>query len=430
MVQTARRCYFSLIALTLLTLAHAGPVIAVTYYVAPNGNDDANGSLASPFQTLTKVVRIAQPGDVIEMRAGTYTGGIIISRPGTKDAWITIRPYKKEKVVIDGESKPITVYFYHDKFVPLYWVMEGLEIKGGDYAVKIDTPRVKLLNNNLHSARADIIKVVRPADDVVIYGNEIHHNAARNGANAQGVDIVGANNVWIAQNYVHDIPSIGMYAKGNASNAVFENNLVENIYARGIMLGQSSGREFLDPNKPYESYDGIIRNNIIKNVRGACLATASSRNAKIYQNICYNVASEFNGAIFVSNESELGQAGTNVEIKNNIIVAQGNRPMVFIAVNAMTDDTTLNIDHNIYWTTKGAGAVTFSWDRGAGEAKPSSPAFWAATFGKWKLMTGKDARSIITDPEQSKFSAKFSAYINCSSPPCSGGPTDTQYKEE
>jgi len=92
----------------------------------------------------------------------------------------------------------------------------------------------------------------------------------------------------------------------------------------------------------------------------------------------------------------------------------------------MTDDTTLNIDGNIYWTTKGADAVTFSWDRGAGEAKPSNPAFWAATFAKWKLMTGKDAGSIITDPEQSKFSAKFSAYINCSSLPCSGDFTEAQ----
>jgi len=50
--------------------------------------------------------------------------------------------------------------------------------------------------------------------------------------------------------------------------------------------------------------------------------------------------------------------------------------MVFIAVNAMTDDTTLNIDHNIYWTTKGAGAVTFLWDRARGK-QASSPAFWA-----------------------------------------------------
>ncbi len=419
MVQKARRFYFSLIAL--LTLAHAGPAIAVTYYVAPNGNDDANGSLSSPFQTLTNVVRIVQPGDVIEVRAGTYAGGIVISRPGTKDAWITIRPYKKEKVIIDGENKPITIYFYHGNFVPLYWTMEGLEVKGGGYVVKIDTPRVKLLNNNLHSSTEDIVKVVKTADEAVIYGNEIHHNNARNGANAQGVDIMGANNVWVAHNYVHDIPSIALYAKGNASHTVFENNRVENIYARGIMLGQNSGRQFLDPNKPYESYDGIIRNNMIKNVGGACLATASSWNAKIYNNTCYNVASELNGAIFVSNESELGQAGTNIEIKNNIIVAQGNRPMVHIAVNAMTDDATLNIDGNVYWTAKGGQAVTFSWDRGAGESKPSSPAFWAITFAKWKSMTGKDATSIVADPEQHKLNTQAGARISCTGVLCSDG---------
>ncbi len=403
---------FPLVAMT------ADPALAATYYVATNGNDDNSGALAAPFRTLAKAVRAVEPGDTIELREGTYAGGIIVSRAGTPDAWITLRPYKKEKAVIDGEGKPVAVYFYNDNFSPVYWIMQGLEVKGGGYTVKIDTPRVKLLNNNLHGASEDIVKIVKTADEVTVSGNEIHHNNARNGANAQGVDIMGANNVLVADNYVHDIPSIALYAKGNASHTVFENNRVENIYARGIMLGQNSGRQFLDPNKPYESYDGIIRNNVIKNTRGACLATASSLNVKIYNNTCYNVASEFNGAIFVSNESELGQAGTNVEIKNNIIVANGNRPMVHVAVNAMTDDATLNIDGNVYWTAKGPEAVTFSWDRGAGESKPSTPSFWAVKFDKWKRMTGKDVSSVIADPGQGKFNTKAGAQLSCSGAAC------------
>jgi len=51
---------------------------------------------------------------------------------------------------------------------------------------------------------------------------------------------------------------------------VFENNRLENIYARASCWAKLR-REFLDPNKPYESYDGIIRNNVIKNVAALVL---------------------------------------------------------------------------------------------------------------------------------------------------------------
>lgn len=373
---------------------------AATLYVATDGNDNGKGTVASPLRTLAKAVSAVQPGDTIEMRAGTYAGGVVISKPGRRDAWITLKAHADEKVVIDGAGKSINLYFYHDNFVPLYWIMEGLEAKGGEYVVKIDTPRVKLFNNNFHGASADIVKVVKTANDITIYGNEIHHNNARNGANAQGVDIMGGDNILVAHNYVHDIPSTAMYTKGNASRTVFEYNRLENIYERGIMLGQSSGREFLGENKPYESYDGVVRHNTIRNTRGACLAVTSSWNAKVHNNTCENVASEFNGAIFLSNESELGQASTHVEIRNNLIIrsAQGNRPMIHVAVQAMTDDATLVIDGNTYWTPRGEQAVTFSWDRGPRETAASFPGFWAVNFDRWRRITGKDAASVITDP--------------------------------
>lgn len=390
-----------LIIISFIILVLVAPFAsAATLYVATDGDDGAKGTLGAPLRTLAKAMSAVQPGDTIEMRAGTYPGGIVISKPGRKDAWITLKAYADEKVVLDGAGKSINIYFYHDRAAPLYWIVEGLEAKGGEYVVKIDTPRVKLLNNNLHSASADIVKIVKTANDITLYGNEIHHNIARNGANAQGIDIMGADNVLVAHNYLHDIPSVAMYAKGNASRTVFEYNRVENVYLRGIMLGQSSGREFLDKDKRYESYDGVVRYNTIRNVRGACLAVASSWNAKIHNNTCENVASEFNGAIFVSNESELGQANTNIEIRNNLIVrsAQGSRPMIHVAVNAMTDDATLAIDGNTYWTPKGEQAVTFSWDRGQAESAPAFPAFWGVNFDRWRRITGKDTASVIIDP--------------------------------
>ncbi len=386
-------------SLAFLTTLIAPAAFGHTYYVDSKGDDANNGrALATPFQTLRKAVSVVQPGDTIELRAGVHRGGVAISRPGSRKAWITLRPHRREKAIIDGSGTDMTLYFYGEQ--PMYWRVEGLEIRGGKtYVIKIDTPRVQLLGNNLHGSGADIIKLVKTADDVVIKGNEIHSPQAGKGDNAQGIDIVGASRTYVGHNYVHDIPSIGMFAKGNATDTIFEHNRLENVYQRGIMLGQATGKQFLDPDKPYESYNGIIRHNVIRNVAGACLAAASSYNARIYKNRCYNVASRYNGAIYLANESELKQASTGIEIRDNIVVraAEGRRPLVFIAPDALTDDKTLVITNNTYWAPPDQAAATFSWERGASE-KGSCPTFYGATFEKWRRLTGKDDGSLLADP--------------------------------
>ena len=361
-------------------------------FVAENGNDTSgDGSFSRPYRTIGRAVSVVNPGQTIEVRAGANYCGTLISRPGTPNGWITLRPYNGEAVRVIPCGRADVVYFYNDGFAPMYWIMQGLEVQGGTgYTVKIDTPHVKLINNNLHSAALDIVKIVGTADDVVLFGNEIHSNIAANGANAQGVDIVGADRTWVAYNHVHDIPSIGMYAKGNARNTVFENNRVENIYARGIMLGQSTDQALMTDG-PYEAYDGIIRNNVIVNTGDACLATASAYNIKIYNNSCYNAATRAQAAIFLSNESETPQGGTLIDIKNNIVYAAADttRPVVKIGAAALTSDSAVSFDRNLYWSGAGASAVTFLWeDRGLNNVSLSA----------WRSATGNDAASLAGDP--------------------------------
>jgi len=367
-----------------------------TYYVATNGDDSSPGTLAAPFRTIGMAAGVVKPGDTIEVREGVYAGGLMIRSRGTQEAWIKIKPYQQEHVVVDGAGADVNMYFLDgswsvDSQEPMHWIVEGLEISGGNvYAVKIDAPFVRLVNNNIHGSQNDIVKLVRTANDVTIYGNEIHHNIAAAGANAQGIDITGPDRTWVAHNYVHDTVSIGIYSKGNAHYSLFENNRVENIASRGIMLGQNTGAEFMKPGEVYETYDGIIRNNVIINTSDACLATASSINVKIYNNSCYNAASRSHGGIFVSNESEIGQAGTNVEIKNNIVVTSGSdRPAVKIGPGAMTDMQTLHIDNNIYWTMNGS-EPTFTWD--------DTAALYNVPVSAWRNASGQDANSKLIDP--------------------------------
>lgn len=376
------------VAATLARLTNVG-VAGRTYYVANDGNDNADGlSLTTPFASIERALSAVGPGDTIEVRGGTYVprgNGFPLNAAGTKDARIKIEAYNGEHVVFDATGKGYAVYV--DAAAP-YWIIEGIEMSGGSsYTIKIDAPNVNLVNSNLHGSSNDIIKLVQTSNDVVIYGNEIHHNNAGPGANAQGVDIVGADRVWLAHNYVHDTASIGMYAKGNARNIVFEYNRLENIHSRGIMLGQSTDANLLwDGN--YETYDGVIRNNIIVNTDDACLATASSFNVKILNNSCIGAAKIYHGGIFVSNESVVGQAGTNVEIRNNIVVTDG-RPAFKIGPAAMTDMATLTVDNNIYWSN--GAPVVFLWD--------DTPGLANVGIDQWRATLHKDAASQVVDPK-------------------------------
>src|SRR5690349_4837625 len=90
------------VAVVLIALSFAASADAATYYVATNGNDGANGSLATPFKTLTKAASVTRPGDVVEVRGGVYMQTAQITATGTANARITIRAYSQETPIFDG----------------------------------------------------------------------------------------------------------------------------------------------------------------------------------------------------------------------------------------------------------------------------------------------------------------------------------------
>jgi hypothetical protein len=415
----------------------------ITYYVAPTGSDSNNGrSLAAPFKTIGKAVNSVAAGDIIEVRAGTYVVNTMITTPGSSSGWITMRGYNGETPVIrNANNSSPTIYFYHDDCDesvigngsgntdcrPFYWILQGLQIEGptaGDdgNAVKIDTPKVKLVGNKLCCAYADVVKVVRTANDTEILNNEIWQDS-RVSSNAQGVDIVGADRVRVAGNYVHNVTNIGIYAKGNSRNPVFENNLLVNIgdanNGHALMLGQDTDDyRLVDGN--YETYDGIARNNVVVNATWSCVATSSSYNVHIYNNSCYNTGTSTHGSIFLSNESSIGQTGANIEIRNNIVYGSANNPVVKIDNNAMSSYTTLYIDHNIYYVS--GGAPKFTWD----EAGLSN-----SSFSSWQTQiaarTGHADSSIVANPLYSDTSTSSSTALTlqATSPAINAGVTSS-----
>jgi len=73
------------------------------YYVAPDGDDDAPGSLDAPWQTWQHALDSAAPGDVIYLRGGTYQPQqrVRSNVNGTASGWITVSGYPGEGPILD-----------------------------------------------------------------------------------------------------------------------------------------------------------------------------------------------------------------------------------------------------------------------------------------------------------------------------------------
>lgn len=125
---------FFLIAFS--SMAMASPK---TYFVAANGSDSNTGlSADSPFAGIPKALGVAQPGDTIYVRGGTYaySSTISISKSGTASANFSLLAYPGERAVLDFSGTA-----FGKKGISLtgnYWHIKGFDVKlAGDNGIYI-----------------------------------------------------------------------------------------------------------------------------------------------------------------------------------------------------------------------------------------------------------------------------------------------------
>jgi len=77
-----------------------------TYFIAVDGEDTNEGDYYNPFKTLSRALEIAQPGDTIYLRGGTYLsiGNREISNNGAENKLIQIFNWMDEKPVFELSS--------------------------------------------------------------------------------------------------------------------------------------------------------------------------------------------------------------------------------------------------------------------------------------------------------------------------------------
>ena len=298
------------------------PVTGV--YVSPNGNDStATGSIDAPYKSINTALAAARSGDTIILRGGTYREGVNVR---VRIPNITIKSAKGEWAVIDlttynsGHNEDSGVYFDVDSSGGR---LHGIEVMGGFYAVCMETrwdwgdPANRAGASNiiiedciLHDSRYDVIKIKPNCNSVTIRYNEIYNSgqafAGRtpNGEdNAEGIDNVNGNNMIVQNNYIHDICSNAIYAKGGATDVLIEHNWIERAYGGGVLVGFDTSPEFFNlTTNPqyYENIRGIVCNNLIINTGWEGIGLYGSKDAQIYSNTLVNVANggQYHSAIY------------------------------------------------------------------------------------------------------------------------------------
>jgi len=409
-------------------------------YVSTTGNDStADGSIDKPYKSINAAISAAPPGGTVILRGGTYHE---YNNVRFTKADLTLKSAKGEWAVIDF---PLA----HD---PNIWKqtsavrfdpnssgskLQGVEVIGGFYAVCLETmwdwgqpdrsgaSNIIIEDCILHDSRNDTVKVKPNCDNVTIRYNEIYNsgrehisqsNFTAGERNAEGIDNVNGDNMRVQNNYIHDICSTGVYAKGGAKNALIENNLIERAYAAGIMVGFDTSPEYFDSDNTsyYENFSCIVRNNLIIDTGWEGIGMYASVNAEICYNTIVNAVTygtgKFHSPIYFGIATQDYDnwdgcpANISPNVHHNIICQPSAYAGRMIDIRYIVDfrfdsggrrdlsalDGALTINDNCYYLDGGTARFT--------DNRPPSP-LTNAGLAAWKAHIGGDGGSIEADPE-------------------------------
>ncbi len=394
-------------------------------YVSTTGNDTTgNGTEGNPYKTIQYVLdNIAQSGNTIILRGGTYNEAIEIETPN-----ITIRSKIGEWAIIqtpinDENNYAITVDF---DVYSSGSKLQKVEIIGGFYyGIKFETKwdwgnpddrngasNIVIEDCIIHDTGRDCIKITPNCNNITIRRCEVYNSGSGYPAgtpienkNAEGIDNVNGDYMLVQDTYIHDTATTGVYFKGGATNCVIERTKIENCGGAGILVGFDTSPEFFDlevnPDY-YESIHGIVRNCFISETNLAGIGLYASRYAKIYNNTIVNTAKMYHspiyfGITFQDWEPEAKRpANLNPTIMNNLIKQSETITTPIISIRYTTDlgglsalDGPINIDYNCYYKQNGSNIFE--------DNRPNS-ILQNGSLDDWKTHINGDAHSIESNP--------------------------------
>jgi len=292
------------------------------YYVSPSGSDAYPGTMAQPWQTITKAANTLSPGDTVYIRAGIYHERVVPLNSGSAGLQIVYASFPGDQVTVDGSG--VLVPEWSGLFEVLnraYIRVSGLKIINS--ISNQHNPGILVENSNHIRVEKNYIRntndsgiAVWSSSDVIIDGNQIE-GACLSGWN-ENISIGGTNTFEIKNNHVHDSNKEGICAKDGSFNGSISGNHVHHTKAVGIYV---------------DAWDKHTCNmevyaNVVHDTESHGFAVASEQgglleNVKLYNNVAYH--NKWAG-LNVSDCCIASHPMSNIWVMNNTIYNNGWDP--------------------------------------------------------------------------------------------------------
>ena len=437
----------SLVFGSILLMAMPDLVEAADYYVATDGDNQNEGSLASPWRSIQHAVDTVITPDTIYVRGGIYTELVTFNPSGSAAAgYITLRNYPDEKPVIDGTGLNVSDYtgLLYLKDIA-YVKIIGFELRnlttsnsgatpgaiwifGASHHIEIKDNLVHSIQNTSDDGNAHGIALygdnaTASINNVLIDGNEIKNCIL--GWSESLVLNGNVENFVVSNNIIHDNNNIGIDFIGHegicsiasldrARDGVCIGNTVYNIdtstnpvykgdrsgdgiyvdggtnitVERNIVHKCNIGIEIASEHKGKDSSYITVKNNFVydNDIMGISLGGYdTNRGSTVHCKVINNTCYKNDTAMEGNGELCLQYDTQNNEILNNIFYA--NNQNLFIS-NQYRANTGNQVDYNIYYSSGGANGSEWQWK---GTTYNSLSA--------WQSMTGNDSNGMYSDPK-------------------------------
>lgn len=388
-------------------LAAFRAALADTHFVAPDGNPSAAGTIDDPLASIQAAADRANPGDVIQIRGGTYGQRVSVTRSGSDGHPITFRNYADETVILDGTT------------------VSGLGSTDALFAID-DASHIRLQGLVIRNSPRNGVRVIL-GTHVEIDGVEVHdcgengiafyNNAQPSYSSVRGSRVHHVQNagifLWhnhgghflIEHNEVHDVTGQGNHdgIQGNDTPWVIcRQNTVQAMGAAGDYIdfggdqnaaqtrnhhivvdgnrlfpggGSSAGKLKLN-NRPYRA---IYRGNVISYL-GIAFYEQPFSEVAVYNNTIVN--SIGHAIIFWTLDAPGGFGG--IRVKNNVIAYSSDRLLMHTPNQVDGGPSSILMSGNVYGFGPGDG---IEW---AMDGVNLDFGTTAADFAAWRAATGQE----------------------------------------
>jgi parallel beta-helix repeat protein len=151
------------------------PAFPATYVVDPSGDDANLGDGTAPWRTLQHAAATVGAGDLVVVRAGSYTESVTLNRSGTPDSPIAFAADPGAILISPnpGASMEALNFAAGTAFI----TFAGIEATGGfdeTIFLRAGTHDIRIENCNLHGNHAGII--MDSASNIVVEQCSVHEN--------------------------------------------------------------------------------------------------------------------------------------------------------------------------------------------------------------------------------------------------------------